>query len=56
MVADAARLSMQLRWFGTQPVSARDFASSAGVACKPMIGKRFANSIDRIRENLATIS
>jgi hypothetical protein len=56
MVADAARLSMQMRWLVTQRMSARAFAPGRDVAGNSMIRKCFANSIDRIRENFATIS
>jgi hypothetical protein len=40
----------------TQPVSVQAFASYPGIDGTFMIRKRFANSIDRIRENFATIS
>jgi len=56
MVAEAARPSMQFRRFVTQPVSSRPSLSCARIAGNPMIRQRFANSIDRIRENFATIS
>jgi hypothetical protein len=56
MVADAARISAHFRRFVTQPVSARASAPCAGIVGNFMIRKRFANSIDRIRENFATIS
>jgi len=56
MVAEAARLSMQFRRFVRQPVSSRSSVSCARSAGNFLIRKRFANSIDRIRENFATIS